>query len=197
MRKANASDKNLVLDILVSAFAPITEDNSINFVIKKGGNRKKRMRVLMSYLFERALLFGDVFISDNESSCLLVSYSSREKTTLKTVFLELDLALNCIGIMRVGKILNRQSVIKKNNPKEDFLKPMILGNKEDGKHKGTAARLIIEAMNAHKDNTLPLIVNAADLKNVSMYKKFGFHVYNTDKSLGFPLYFLRLDMNKK
>jgi len=58
LRKANRTDKKLVSEILVSAFSPLKEDNSINLVIKQDEKRIERMHILMEYLFERAFCFG-------------------------------------------------------------------------------------------------------------------------------------------
>ena len=44
MFKAKKSDKNLVVDILVSAFINIEVANSINFVVKQDSKRKDSPR---------------------------------------------------------------------------------------------------------------------------------------------------------
>lgn len=191
--KANIKDKELAIDILTSAFMPKSESNSINLVVKQDKKRKQRMCVLMGYLFERAILFGDVFISDNKKSCLLLSYPHKEKVTLKTIQLDLQLAFQCIGIERVLKVLKRQRVAKKNYPKEKYIKPIILAVKSEINGKGSAARLIIEVKKHFIDNKLPVVIDAASKKNVELYKKFGFRVINKEETLGFPIYYLRLN----
>ena len=85
------------------------------------------MQILMEFLFYQALWFGDIFISDNNCSCLLVKYSDREKTTLKSVFNTIKLAFKCIGISKIPSVLKRQSIIKSYHPKEAFITPIILG----------------------------------------------------------------------
>ena len=94
-----ARRQQIVIDILVSAFISNNEMNSINY-IKQDESREKRMQILMEFLFYQALWFGDIFISDN-CSCLLVKYSDREKTTLKSVFHTIKLAFKCIGISKI------------------------------------------------------------------------------------------------
>lgn len=193
MRKASPNDKDLVTEILVSAFETSKEDSSINLTVKQDERRVERMKILMEYLFERAMLFGEIFISDNEKACLLVKYTHLEKTTLKTIKLDLQLAFKCIGIERVYKVLKRQQVVKKNYPKEKHIIPMILGVKNEINGKGTAARLLLKLKHHFKDNKLPVILDAASEKNVKMYQKFGFRIVKEDDSLGFPIWFLRLN----
>lgn len=193
MRKASYKDKDLVAEILTSAFESSNEASSINLTVKQDERRVDRMKILMEYLFERAILFGEVFISDNEKACLLVKYTHLEKTTLKTIKLDLRLAFKCIGIERVYKVLKRQQIAKRNYPKGKHIRPVILGVKKEMNGKGTAARLLLKLMHHFKDNKLPVILDAASEKNVNLYQKFGFKIIKKDESLGFPMWFLRLN----
>jgi ribosomal protein S18 acetylase RimI-like enzyme len=193
LRLANNKDKQLVADILVSAFAKIDEDNSINFIVKQDSKRLERMHVLMGYLFDRALLFGEVYLSDNEQACVLLKFPHREKTNLKTISLDINLALKCIGITRVYKVLKRQKIAKRNYPKEKHIRPVILGVKNANQGKGSAARLMLQVLNKYKGNTLPVIIDTASVENVELYKKLGFKVFKTEDNLGFPMYFLRMN----
>ena len=191
MIKATYKDKEVVTAILVSAFKHYDEGNSINLVVKQDKKRIQRMHVLMGYLFERAMLFGEVYLTNNRKGCLLVKYPHRERTTLKTIGLDIHLALKCIGIERVYTVLKRQHIAHKNYPKEKHIRPIILGVKQEEIGKGNAARLMLELVQKFKNNTLPVVIDTASEKNVALYKKFGFKVIKKEESLGFPLYFLR------
>ena len=193
MRIATHIDKKIVSEILVSAFAPLTESNSINLVVKQDEKRIERMHILMEYLFERAMLFGEIYISNNNRACLLLKFPHMEKTTYKTISLDIKLARKCIGIEHVFGVLKRQIIANKNYPKEKHIRPMIMGVKEEFKENGTAARLMIEVKNKFINTELPVIIDAASLKNVKMYQKFGFKIIKKEESLGFPMYFLRFN----
>ena len=193
MRKGSQGDKQLVIDILVSAFISNKEMNSINYIVKQDGSRKKRMEILMEFLFFQALWFGDIFISDNNSSCLLVKYSDREKTSLKSVFQRLKLALGCIGILKVPSVLKREGIVKSYHPKEAFITPIILGTKQNSIGKGNAARLLLEILKAHEHNKYPVFLDVADESNVKLYEKFGFYKVKTVNKLGFKMRFMRKD----
>ncbi len=193
MRKASIADKQLVSEILVSAFSPLKEDNSINLVVKQDEKRIERMHILMEYLFERAISFGEVFISENNQACILLKFPHQEKITLKTILLDIKLAHKCIGVERVFGIIKRQRIAHKNYPKEDHIRPMIMGVKSECKGKGTAARLMMEVRNKFKNTQLPVIIDAASENNTKLYQKFGFRIIKKEESLGFPIYFLRLN----
>ena len=81
----------------------------------------------------------------------------------------------------------------KNYPKENHIRPIIMGVKKECKGNGTAARLMIEVKNKFNSNKTPVILDAASKKNVELYKKFGFNIIKKEESLGFPIYFLRLN----
>lgn len=193
MRRASAKDKKLVSEILVSAFSPLKEKNSINLVVKQDKNRVKRMQVLMDYLFERALRFGEIYISDNENACILLKFPHQEKITFKTILLDIHLAFKCIGFERIFGVLRRQRAAHKNYPKEKHIRPLIMGVKNESDGKGTAARLMINVKNKFKNNKLPVIIDAASPQNSKMYQKFGFKLIKKEETLGFPIYFLRLN----
>jgi len=193
LKKAIHTDKELITEILLSAFIPLKGDSSINFVVKQDKKRVQRMRVLMEYLFERAFLFGEIYISDNKKACLLLKFSNRENINLKTIWLDLHLAYNCIGIERVHSVLKRQRITQQHYPKEAHIRPMIMGVMADCKGHGTAARLMIEVKNKFKGNQLPVIVDAASKHNAQLYQKFGFKMLKKEEALGFPIYFLRMN----
>lgn len=193
MTKATHLDKELVVNILVSAFSSIQAGNQINLIVKQDKHRLKRMHVFMEYMFENAMLFGEVFISDNRQACLLIKYAHKEKVTLKTIGLDLRLAFKSIGITRVFKVLKRQWIAKKNYPKEPHIQPMIMGVNDEYKGKGTAPRLMFEIRDHFKDNTLPVIIDTVTDSNLKMYKRFGFRITKKYENFDFPIYFLRLN----
>ena len=90
-------------------------------------------------------------------------------------------------------------MINGNFTKKAYIKPMILGFKEEYIGKGTTVRLIFKVKKLHKDNVQPVIIDVASEKNVKLYQKFNFKIFKKDESLGFPIHFLRLNqiINKR
>ena len=193
MIEATYKDKALVVKILTAAFETEKIDNQINLIVGYGSDRVKRLEVLMGYLFENALLFGKVYLSDDRKGVLLIKFSEKEKTTLKTIFLDIQLAFKAIGIFNVPSVLKRQYLTNKNHPKENHISPIIFGVLPEVRGKLTAARLIKQIMHAYEGNTLPVIIDTVTDYNLKLYQKFGFRIVRKEESLGFPVYFLRMN----
>ena len=193
MRKATYTDKKLVSDILVSAFSSLEGNNSINFVVKQDKKKLLRMKILMNYLFEKAIRFGEVYISEDNTACILLKFPHRERFTFKTIVLDIHLAFRCIGVERISGVLKRQRVANRNYPKEKHIRPLIMGIQKEAKGNGHSARLILQVKNKFKGSQLPVILDAASEQNVAMYQKLGFTIIQKEESLGFPIYFLRLN----
>ena len=193
MIEGNKEHKELVVNILVSAFKDLKEDNSINFIVGYGNNRIEKLKHLMGYLFELSILFGEVYISSNKKSCLLVAHSSKEKVTLKTILLDIQLFIKVIGFKKLFKVLKRQKLVKQFYPKnEDYIKPVIMGSVKEAYGNGSAARLVLTVMHKYKENKKPVIVDTTALYNVKLYQKFGFRILNEEKAMGY-LTLLRLN----
>jgi len=190
--EANREHKGLVVSILVSAFEDTKADNSINFVVKQDKNRVERMRTLMGYLFEKALLFGKAYISDDEKACVLLIFSEKQKVTLKTIGLNLELVIKCIDLKNINKVIKRQNLVKKYYPHESHVRPLIIGVMKGNFGNGTGARLILEVFEYYKNNRLPVVLDTVTDYNVRLYQKFGFSIIHKEESLGYPIYFMRL-----
>lgn len=193
MRRGLITDKKLVTSILTSAFEPLKGDNSINFIVRHDKHRQKRLQHLMEYLFDHALLCGEIFISDHENACILFNYPSRIKRNWEFFLLDLKLAFKCIGITRVFKVLKRRKISEYYFPKGDHIRIVIGGSNADCNGNGAAARLMLEIVKEFKGNTLPVITDASNLDNVKLYQKLGFKQIGKDDSLGYPIYYLRLN----
>ena len=193
MIKATEKDKDLVVSILVSAFKDLEEDNSINFIVENGEDRIDRMRALMGYLFEKSMLFGEVYLSQNKNACLLLSFSEKEKVTLKTIALDIKLLFNCIGFKNLFNVLKRQKIIKDFYPKEAHIKPVIMGALKEAYGSGSAARMVLRVMSQYKRNKKPVVLDTVSEYNIKLYQKFGFKIIREEKTLGFPISLLRLN----
>lgn len=192
MLRAQKEDKALVVTILLEAFEPILEDNSINFVVKQDDKRSDRMRVLMEYLFDKAMRTGEIFLSDNRACCLLVTYAHKDTFSWAKVRSNLRLVFKCIGSARVPKVLKRQAVVQRNYPSGRYIRPMIFAVNDAYKGTPTAARLVLQVFKDFRNNELPVIVDTASEDHVKLYQKFGLKIYNKEMELGFPIYLLRM-----
>ncbi|WP_432708156.1 hypothetical protein [Pedobacter sp.] len=74
MIKATYADKDLVSDILTSAF---DKNKSVNYLIRQNHNRLFRIREFMDYSFEQCMLFGEVYLTDDRKACALILQGAR------------------------------------------------------------------------------------------------------------------------
>ncbi len=183
----------LAASVLYSAFKDSKADNSINYVVKQDGKREKRLFFLMYYMVQKAQLYGEAYLSDDRKGCLLVQYPHRSKTSVRSMWLDLQLLIKTIGITRLFKILKRERHLKKHHPKIPHIHPWILGVEEGEKGKGMGSRLIREVFEAHTDNNLPIIIETTARSNIVLYRRFGFRVYRETEDLEYPLIYLIKD----
>lgn len=193
MIKAKKSDKKRIAEILHSAFEPIKESNSINFIVKQDHKRSKRIFILMHYLVEHCMDFGEVLISDNRNACILLKYPHTEKLTFKEVFWQVKLAFRCIGLKNVPKVLKRQATLKKHHIKTPYIHPVIMGAYNEVNGLGIGVRLIKQLINEYSQNELPVIIETTTDQNLRIYQRFGFKLFKEIKTEDFPLYFLRMN----
>ena len=121
MKQAKYKEKNLIVDILTQSFE---SNQSVNYIIPQDKKRIKRIQALIDYSFEVCYLFGDVFISDDNKACALIVYPEKKKTTLKSILLDVKLAIRCVGIKNIKKTLAREVLIQKIQPKDTLLPPL-------------------------------------------------------------------------
>lgn len=193
VHKATIKEREIVVNILCSAFDPIKIPNSINYVVKQDKNRSMRLRVLMEYLFDNSLMFGEIFLSNNRRACILLQYPHLKKTTLKTILLDLRLVIKCIGLSRVFKVLKRERTLNKHHIKKPHIHPILMGAYHKDNGKGFGVRLIFELFDYYKNKNLPIIVETTTPENLKLYNKFGFKIFKKVDDLNYPLYFLRKD----
>jgi hypothetical protein len=73
MIKAQKKDRETAIEILTKAFIDVLIPHSINFVVKKDANREKRLRLLMGYQFDIAIMLGVVYFSNDKKRCIFIN----------------------------------------------------------------------------------------------------------------------------
>ncbi len=195
MKKASFKNKEKVVAILSATFITETFPNSINFVVKQDHKREKRIRRLMKYQVNMALTFGDIFLSDNEKSCVLFLDSERKKTNLKTLLWEIELAIWCTGFRNAFRVLKREKILAKYHPKHPFLHLWIMGTSPSYKNKGLGTILLNEVLHFY-GSSKPIYLETTTKSNRDFYTKLGFKIFHETHILNYPLYFLLKSKNQ-
>ena len=192
MIKATTDDKNLVLDLLSLSF---NENQSVNYIIRQDKNAKQRIRALMDYSFEVCQEFGDVWLSENREACALVLYPHNKRTTVKSIWLDIRLIFQAIGLTNIQKALGRETKIKTLQEKVKMSYLWFIGVDPQHQHEGIGSNLLKEVIADAAKKDLPVYLETSTLKNLPWYKKFEFEIYN-QLELGYTLFFLKHEPNK-
>ncbi len=188
MREATVNDKGLIIDILTRAFQ---DNQSVNYLIPSDSKRLNRIRALMDYSFETCKLFGKVYLSEDKQGCALVSFPERKKTTLKSLWLEVKLILNGIGLGNISKAIIREKEISKNYPDKPIYYLWFIGVLPESQNKGVGTFMMEELLAESQRMDRPVYLETSTLKNIPWYRKFGLDVYN-QLDFGYNLFLIRM-----
>lgn len=187
MIRAQYEDKRLVVEILTNSFQ---DNQSVNYVINQGPSRNRRISRLMEYSFHYCNMFGEVFLSDDRNACALVVFPDKKKANLKSIFLDVKLALTCIGLGNLKKAMNREARIKTTHPPSPIFYIWFIGVRPELQSKGIGSALLAEVIAKSDSMQRPLYLETSTLRNLPWYKKFGFEVHN-ELDFGYNLFCLK------
>jgi len=187
MKKATYQDREKVVDILCRAFIDVLIPNSINFVVKNSGNRYTRLKSLMEFQFDKSMLYGNIFLSNDNKGCIL--YLDREGSGIKNILLEAKLLFTCIGLDNILKVLKREKLLKSLHPKEEFIHLWLMAVVPDQQGNGIGAKLLNESLEVYKGKLI--YVETTTPENRSFYQQHGFEIFHETFELDYPLYFLK------
>lgn len=175
IRKTTRKDKALVVDILSQAFR---KDPQIHWLSGGGRNKAKKVKALMSFAFEQRHLHGDVYITTDQQAVAIWRNEKRSRFSL-LLFKEYLRFLLLYGLKQVRKINRMDQEIHQHYPKnKPFYYLWILGTSEAGRGKGLSSKLM-NALLAKADlNQIDVFLETANPKNLPIYRKKGFEVYN-------------------
>ncbi|WPU97835.1 GNAT family N-acetyltransferase [Mucilaginibacter sp. cycad4] len=192
MKKAAAADKSIVLYILSRAFS---KNRSVNYIVKQDKNRLLRIEALMDYSYEVCSQFGEVLLSDDSNACVLLLYPQFKRTTLKSIWLDIKLIFQAIGLSNINKTIKRENQIKKFHPKIDMIYLWFIGVQPERQNLGTGSTLLTEVLAEADLKALPVYLETSTLINIPWYERFGFKVYNR-LELDYTLFFLKREPDK-
>jgi ribosomal protein S18 acetylase RimI-like enzyme len=187
MRKATRSDKSHIVNLLTTSF---DDNKSVNYVAKQDQHRVKRIKRLMAYSFDRCFAFGEVWITEDQQACALIEFPDQKRTSARTLWWDLQLALQVIGPDRVGVVLKRDAMIKANHPHTPFAYLWFLGVSKAVQGKGAGTALMHEVITKCERYKRPIYLETSMLRNLPFYKKLGFEIFQT-LELSYTLYLLR------
>lgn len=189
MIPAKRADKRLVTELLAAAF---NDNFSVNYIVRQDDKRKQRILALMDYSFEMCYRFGEVWLSEDHNACALVLFPHQKKTTISTIWLDIKLILNAVGISGIKKALDREAKIRAKQPKVPMVYLWFIGVSPLYQHSGIGSTLLEQVIADANLQNLPVYLETSTERNLPWYKKHGFTVYDT-LDLGYALQFLKYE----
>ena len=177
----NITHRRIVIDVLSASF---DDNKSINYIVRQGSNRTKRIRLLMGYCFDVCLSNGHVYVSDDEYACALVLCSEKTKVSIRR---NLSLIFNCTGLLNVIRVLRREKLLKSHHPMELFYHLWFIGVIPIQQNKGIGSKLLGEVLESCDVDRRPVYLETSVLRNIPWYQQHGFKTFH-ELSINYTLY---------
>jgi GNAT superfamily N-acetyltransferase len=189
MQRATYNDKNLVVNILTKSF---DDNKSVNYIVNQDAKRVQRIRRLMDYSYDQCELFGDIFLSEDKTGCALIIKPDMKRTTLRSILLDIQFVVRCLGLGNVKKAMQRESKIKKVHPDGLLYYLWFIGVDPISQNKGVGSKLMNEIIAEGTKQNRTICLETSTLKNIPWYEKFGFTIYN-QFDFGYRLFCLKMN----
>ena len=186
MIKAKYSDKQFIVDILCRAF---DQSISVNYAMKQGKKRRRRIRKLMDYSFEMCWLYGEIYYASDRKGVALLFSPEQKKTTWRSVFRDISFILSAVSLKRTIKVVKREFMLMKYYP-EHLVYLWYLGVEPQSQGEGVGSKLLQEIMEMTDKRNLPIYLETSTLINLAFYKRMHFEVFE-QFNLSYPLYMLK------
>lgn len=174
MRKAGMADMDMVVEIISDTF----ESNpGVNWLVKKKGDRKQKIRRLASYAFLKSFMREGAFISSNEKGVALCYMFNYRVFSIREVYYQLRFALFSINPRHILKVLRRESYRTSQRPASgDYLYFWFLGVLPGGDR--AVFELRDEIFELARKKNLPIYLETAMERTMLAYERYGFKTYH-------------------
>lgn len=189
MIRAQHTDKDLIVSILVSSF---DDNKSVNYIIRQDSKRVERIKRLMEYSYDVCNLFGDIFLTEDKKGCALIVYPEKKKTTLKSLLLDASLIIKCTGFSNVKKAMKREAAVASVHPDGLIYYLWFIGVNTVDQGKGIGTQLLdFIIKEGHAQNRI-ICLETSTKRNIPWYQKKGFQIYK-ELDFGYRLYCMKVE----
>ena len=187
LRLATSKDETKAVAILCHSFK---NDPHIIWMLEKSKYPKK-LEAIMTYVFRQTLNVGKIYLTEDETATALWTSEKKEKINIE--FFKRNLSfLFKVGLRSVVRILTNESFTYKQYPKnKKYTHLYVIGVLPESQGKGYASSLMNPVLNETEQRSEPVFLETANLKNVQIYIKKGFEIYNKWLNHGIELYYMR------
>lgn len=189
MQKLSKDEVKSLVRILTLSFK---DNKSIQYLTGTGKSQKRKLAILINYSLKQALSFGKVYLTADKKACALVIFPHKSKTTVKTILWDLKLMLFCIGVTNIGKVLKRETALKKIHPSTPFYYLWYIGVNPEDQNRGIGTALLQRIIRESRSVDQPIYLETSTRKNIPWYEKNGFYIFTEPLDFSYKLYALRM-----
>jgi GNAT superfamily N-acetyltransferase len=175
MKRATLADVDLIKNILLVSFK---DDPHVNFLLEESKNERK-LNILIDYAVDQTFRRGEIYLSDDNNGVALWDFERNEKMSLHYIWRNLAFLIR-IGIKSVIRIVKSEAQIHNNFRKYPrYCHLYMIGVLPEAQGKGLASTLMNPMLQWMKERSIPVFLETANLRNVGIYKKKGFKIFET------------------
>ncbi|MGD1840053.1 MAG: GNAT family N-acetyltransferase [Thermonemataceae bacterium] len=174
--QAQRKDKKAVVDILSQSFAT---DPQVSWIVGNEPKKEKRMRRLMAYAFELAMVNGSVQLTADKKA-VAIWRNHRSKRMSGFLFIEMMNFALAFGSKRLSRISKMERQVVDKYPKDkDFKYLWFLGTLPTEQGKGYGSALLKPALEDCASKNQNVYLETSTKSNVAYYEKKGFKIYDS------------------
>ena len=195
MRAVDNTSKPRALEILVKAFSTVP---GALWVVKKDTKIEHRILVLCEFCLSTSMQKQGAFISSDNKGVALIFDSRKKQNPLNWLLGYIKLGNYCIGWDRAWSIIQRERTIQSKRPKSPHLYFWMLAVEDNTQGVQTIIELRDYAYKLSEKSGLPIYAETTSKRNLLMYQRYGFEVYDTWEvtNQNIIIWFLKREANK-
>ncbi|MHA2400703.1 MAG: GNAT family N-acetyltransferase [Promethearchaeota archaeon] len=191
--KLSKKDINKAADVLVSAY---TEDPVMKKVFKEDKHRRIQFKVMLKFCVK----YGEVFApSENFEGVMCILPYENADMTVPRIFLSGGFFLS-LKLMKFRKMMEQNieiiEEVKKNLDIGPYIYLFVIGVSQEFQGKGYGGKMLRALMEKADLEKKTMYLETQLEKNVSLYEKYGFYVYNKKdlpEPMNLPFWFMIRD----
>ena len=175
MRRATLADVDLIKKILLVSFK---NDPHVTWLLEESKSKFK-LKVLIDYVVHQTLRRGEMYLSDDNNAVALWDFERSERMSFHYIWRNLAFLIR-IGITSVVRIVKSEAQVHNNFRKcPRYCHLYMIGVLPEEQGKGLASALMNPMIQRMKEELIPIFLETANLRNVDIYKKKGFKIFDT------------------
>jgi hypothetical protein len=176
MKKATPDHKKKILDAFSAAF---NETPGILWITGTGQGKDRKVRLLIEFAYELTNHLGEIWMSDDENAIAFIFYWHKRKPTLYSLWLNVKLAFQVVGLRRLMEILKREQYIQKQRPAhEPYIYLWFIASQADKSGVASMADLKNGLFRKAFEENLPIYAETTVERALNTYIRYGFKVFH-------------------